>query len=88
MSYGRGRINFEDILVTHADMDGLPAIQALTIDSDFSAGEEPAHGQHFDSSLSEPFLFPIDGHPVIGRYIGKRRPGLDVICVFNKPAGN
>jgi hypothetical protein len=26
--------------------------------------------------------------PVIGRYIRKWRPRLDVICVFNRPAGN
>lgn len=88
MSHGRARIDFEDVLVTHADMDGLPTIQALSVDSDFSAGKEPAHGQHFDSSLSAPFLFSVDSYSVIGRYIRKRRPRLDIICVFNKPAGN
>ena len=62
MSYGRRRIDFQDLLVTHADEDGLPAIQATGVDTDLSAREEPAHGQHFDSSLPVPLLFPLYGH--------------------------
>lgn len=87
MSNGRRWIDFQDILVPHADKDGLPTIQATGFDSDLGTRKKPAHGQHFDSSLAVPLLVPIYSHKVIGRYIRKRRPGLDVICVFNKPAG-
>jgi len=87
MSYGRRWINFQNIPVTHADEDGLPTIQATSVDTDLSTREEPAHGQHFESSLAVPLLVPLYSHKMMGRYIGKRCPGLHVICVFNKPAG-
>ena len=87
MSYGRWWIDFEDLLVTHADADGLPTIQATGVDMDLRTREEPAHGQHFDSSLAVPLLVPLYSHKIMGRYIRKWRPGLDVIRVFNKPAG-
>ena len=87
MSYGRWWIDFDDLLVTHTDADGLPTIQATGVDTYLRAGEKPAHGQHFDSSLAVPLLVPLYGHKIMGRYIRKWRPGLDVICVFNKPAG-
>src|SRR5262244_4510607 len=86
MSHGRRWIDFQDILVTHADENGLPTIQATGVDTDLSTREEPAHGQHFEPSLAEPILAPLYSHKIMGRYIRKRRPGLDVICVFNKPA--
>jgi len=88
MSHGRRWIDFQDILVTHADEDGFPTIQATSVDTDLSPREEPAHGQHFESSLSVPLLVALYSHKIMGRYIGKRRPGLHVICVFNKPAGD
>ena len=87
MSHGRRWIDFQDILVPHADEDRLPTIQATGVDTDLSTREKPAHGQHFDSSLAVPLLVPLYSHKIMGRYIRKRRPGLDVICVFNKPAG-
>jgi len=62
VSYGCWWIDFEDLLVTHADADGLPAIQAMGIDMDLRTREKPAHGQHFESSLTVPLLFPIDRH--------------------------
>jgi len=86
MSHGRRWIDFQDILVTHADENGLPTIQATGVDTDLSTREEPAHGQHFEPSLTVPLLVPLYSHKIMGRYIRKRRPGLDVICVFNKPA--
>src|SRR5262249_42851284 len=86
MSHGRRWIDFQDILVTHADENGLPTIQATGVDTDLSTREEPAHGQHFEPSLAVPILVPLYSHKIMGRYIRKRRPGLDVICVFNKPA--
>jgi len=74
VSHGRRWIDFEDILVTHADEDGLPTIQATSVDTDLSTREEPAHGQHFDSSLSVPLLFPLDRYTMMCRHVGKRRP--------------
>jgi hypothetical protein len=41
---------------------------------DLRTREEPAHGQHFDSSLSVPLLFPLDRYTMMCRYVGKRRP--------------
>ena len=87
MSYSRRWIDLQDILVTHADEDGFTTIQATSVDTDLSTREKPAHGQHFESSLAVPLLVPLYSHKIMGRYIRKRRPGLDVICVFNKPAG-
>ena len=87
MSHGRRWIDFDDLFVTHADEDGLPAIQATGVDTDLSAREEPAHRQHFDSSLPVPLLVSLYRYKIMGRYIRKWRPGLDVIRVFNKPAG-
>ena len=87
VSYGRCWIDFEDLFITHADEDGFPTIQATSVYADLRAREEPAHGQHFETSLAVPLLFPLDRHKMMGRYIRKRRPGLNVICVFNKPAG-
>ncbi len=74
MCYGRWWIDFEDLLVAHADVDGLPAIQATAVDMDLCTRKKPAHGQHFNSSLSVPLLFPLDRHKIMGRYVGKRRP--------------
>jgi hypothetical protein len=84
---GRRRIDFQDILVPHPDKDGSPTIQAVSVDADLSARKEPAHGQHFDSSLTVPLLVPFNSHQVVGRYVRKRCPRLDVIRLFNKPAG-
>src|SRR5262249_28757189 len=44
MSHGRRWIDFQDILVTHTDENGLPTIQATAVDTDLSTREEPAHG--------------------------------------------
>jgi len=87
MSYGRRWIDFEDLFITHADEDGLTTIQAASVDTDLRTREEPAHGQHFETSLAVPLLVPLYRHKIMGRHIRKRSPGLDVICVFNKPAG-
>ena len=87
MSHGRRRIDFQDMLVPHADDDGLPTIEATGVDTDLRTGEEPAHGQRFEPSLAVPLLLTLDGHKIMGRHIRKWRPGLDVICVFDKPAG-
>ena len=87
MSHGRRWIDFQDMLVPHADEDGLPAIQTMGVNTDLGTREEPAHGQRFESSLAVPLLVPLYSHKIMGRYIRKWRPGLDVICVFNKPAG-
>ncbi len=87
VSHGRRWIHFQDILVPHTDEDGLSTIQATGVDTDLSTREKPAHGQHFESSLAVPLLVPLYSHKKMGRYIRKRRPGLHVIGVFNKPAG-
>ncbi len=87
VSHGRRRIDFQDILVPHADKDGFSTIQTTGIDTNLSSREKPAHGQHLDPSLAVPLLLPLYGHQMMSRYIGKRRPGLDVISLFNKPAG-
>jgi hypothetical protein len=86
VSYDRRWINLQDLLVTHADEDGFTTIQTTGVDTDLRTREKPAHGKRFKSSLAVPLLFPIDAHKIMGRYIRKGRPGLDVICVFNKPA--
>ncbi len=39
VSYGRWWIDFEYLLVTHADADGLPAIQATGVDPDLHIRE-------------------------------------------------
>jgi hypothetical protein len=44
MSYGRRWVNFQDLLVTHADEDGFTTIQAPSVDTDLRTREEPAHG--------------------------------------------
>jgi hypothetical protein len=87
MSYSRRRVNFQDLLVTHPYEDGFTTIQTPSVDTDLRTREEPAHGQRFESSLAVPLLFPPYGHKIMGRHIRKRRPGLNVICVFNKPTG-
>ena len=87
VSYGRRWVNFQDILVAHADEDGLPTIETASVDPDLRTRKKPAHGQRFKPSLTVPLLFPVYSQEVVGRYIRKRRPGLHVICVFNKPAG-
>ena len=87
MSHGRRWIDLQDMLVPHADHDGLPTIQAMGVNTDLSTREKPAHGQRFQASLAVPLLVAVDRHKIMGRYIRKRRPGLDVIRVFNKPAG-
>ncbi len=74
MTYGRWWIDFEDLLVTHTDVDGLPTVQATGVDMDLRTREKPAHGQHFDSSLSVPLLLPLDRHTMMCRHVGKRRP--------------
>ena len=74
VSHGRRWIDFQDMLVPHANEDGLPTIQAIGFDTDLSTREEPAHGQHFDSSLSVPLLFPLDRYTIMCRHVGKRRP--------------
>jgi hypothetical protein len=74
VSYGRWWIDFEYLIVTHADADGLPAIQATGVDMDLHTREKPAHGQHLDSSLSVPLLFPLDSYTIMCRYVGKRSP--------------
>jgi hypothetical protein len=56
------------------DEDGLPTIQATGIDTDLRTREKPAHGQHFDPSLSVPLLFPLDRYTVMCRNVGKRCP--------------
>ena len=87
VSYGRWWADFEYLIVTHADADRLPTIQATGVDLNLRTGEKPAHGQHLDSSLAVPLLFPLDRYTIMCRYIGKRSPGLDIVCVLNKPAG-
>jgi len=87
VSYSCRWIDFENLLVTHADENGFPAIQAMSVNADLGNREEPAHGQRFESSLSVPLLFPFYSHKIIVRCIREWRPGLDVICLFNKPAG-
>jgi hypothetical protein len=86
MSHDRRWIGFQDILALQADEDGLPTIQATGVDTDLSTRIKPAHGCRFESSLAVPLLVPLYSHKIMGRYIRKRRPRLDVICVFNKPA--
>jgi len=44
VSHGRLWIDFQDMIVPHADEDGLPTIQATGVDTDLSTREEPAHG--------------------------------------------
>jgi hypothetical protein len=39
VSHGGRWIDFQDILVSHADKNGLPAIQAMSVDTDLCAGE-------------------------------------------------
>ena len=87
MSHRRRWIDFQDMLVPHADDDGFPTIQATGVDTDLGPREKPAHGQRFESSLAVPLLVPLDRHKIMGRYVRKWRPGFDVIGVFNKPAG-
>ena len=87
MSYSCWWSDFKDLLVTHADADGLPTIQATGVDMDLRTREKPAHGQRFESSLAVPLLCLLDRHKIVGRHIGKRRPGLDIVCFFDKPAG-
>ncbi len=49
------------------------AIQTRKVDSDRFPWEQPADRQRLESSLTEPFLLAIDGDPVLGREIVKRR---------------
>jgi hypothetical protein len=44
MPHGRRWIDFQDMLVPHADEDRLPTIQAMGVNTDLSTREEPAHG--------------------------------------------
>jgi hypothetical protein len=74
MRDSRWWIDFEDFLVPHTDMDGLPAVKAVGVDMDLRTRKEPAHGQHFDPSLSVPFLLPIDCYTMMCRYVGERCP--------------
>ena len=80
-------VDFQDVFVTQADADGLAAIEAAGIDADLNTGVKPAHGQRFEPSLAVPLLLPPYRYQIVGRYVGKRSPGLDIIGVFHKPAG-
>jgi len=86
MSHGRRRVDFQDFLIPHTNEDGFATIQAAGVNTDLSTRKKPAHGQHFKSSLAIPLLLPLYSDKIIRRHIRKRRPGLHVICVFNKPA--
>jgi len=67
VSYRRRWIDFQDVVVPHADKDRLSTIQATGIDTNLSTREKPAHGQHLDPSLAVPLLLPVYGHQVMSR---------------------
>lgn len=81
-------MDLHNIRVPHADKYGLSAVQTAGIDTDLGTREEPAHVQHFKTSLAIPLLPSFYGNEKMRRHIRKRRPGFDVVCVFNKPAGD
>ncbi|MGZ6209248.1 MAG: hypothetical protein ACXWL9_03765, partial [Syntrophales bacterium] len=62
MSYGRLRINFQYLVVTHANEDRFATIQATSVYTDLCSREKPAHGQHFESSLAVPLLLSFYSH--------------------------
>ena len=79
-------IYLKNILIAHAYEDRLSAIQATGLDTNLLIRKEPAHGQHFEPSLTVPALFSIHAHQIWGRHIGKRRPGFHIIRIFDEPA--
>ncbi len=87
VSNGCFRVDFKNFFITQADLDRLTTIKATGVDLDFFPREEPAHGQRLKSSLTIPSLFALYSYQIMGGYIGKRRPGFNVIRVLYKPAG-
>lgn len=84
--YRRG-VDLHYFFIPHANEDGLAAIETASVDADLDAGEEPAHGQRFNASLAVPPLISPYCHKIVGRYVGKWSPGLDIIRIFHEPAG-
>ena len=61
VSHGCRWIDFQDFLITHTNDDGFATVQTPSVNTNLSAGKEPAHGQRFQSSLTVPLLLPVDG---------------------------
>jgi regulator of extracellular matrix RemA (YlzA/DUF370 family) len=56
VAHGRRGRDLEGCLVVESQHDRFSAIQATTIDTDFSVWEQPADRQRFDASLPVPLL--------------------------------
>ena len=88
MADNRRGFYFQNLLIAHPDQDRLAAIQTTRVNANLSIREEPTHGQHFQSSLTIPFLFALHSYQIMGGDVGEWGPGLDVIGVLDKPASN
>jgi hypothetical protein len=60
VSHRRRRRYLEDLLVAEPDNDRFTAVETTAVDSDFSAGKEPADRQRLNPSLAVPLLDPVD----------------------------
>lgn len=54
-----GRLDREDLLVSHLDREGPAAVETWRIDANGLSGKVPANRQRFKTSLREPALVTV-----------------------------
>ena len=73
---GLGR---QQLFVAHHDDHRLAAVQTGGVHPYCLTRKKPANRQRFKSSLGEPFLFTVDGNPILVRQIVKGSDRNDLV---------
>ncbi len=71
------------IAITHLNYDSFITVGAHRVNPDQLTWEQPAHGQRFCSSLTEPYLLTVYANSVLIGVVGKRADGDDVVVLIN-----
>ena len=77
------RLTRNHITITHLNDDSFITVGAHRVNPDQLTWEQPAHGQRFCSSLTEPFLLTVHANPVLVGLVGKRADSDDVVVLVN-----
>jgi len=80
-----GRIDGEDLAVTHPHLDWLTTVKARTINSHFVLGEEPADCQRLKPSLPAPALASANRDQVLAWQISEWSEGFDAVRARTLP---
>ena len=80
------RVGLEYFTVPYLNLHRKSAIQAGGFDFNRLSREKPADCQRFKGSLTEPFLFALDGDPVLSGKIIEGSERGDIIGVGKNPA--